>query len=225
MPITPFMKMFGKSPFKLLEKHMNVAHAAVNELRPFIAATKIEDWGLAEVLQLKIAAFENKADDVKKEIRAHLPKGLFLPVSRADILSLISAQDKIPNQAKDIVGLMLGRRMVFPHSMHDLFDHLIDRCVAACLQAKCVIDELDSLLESGFRGNEVSIVEKIIIELDRIEHETDELQIGLRRELFKLEPTLPPINVMFLYKIIEAVGGLADRAHDVGAQLQILLAR
>lgn len=225
MPITPFMKMFGKSPFKALEKHMKVAYAAVQELKPFIAATKIQDWALATSLQLKIAELENQADTIKKEVRTHLPSGLFLPVSRGDILSLIYIQDKIPNQAKDIAGLMLGRKMVIPETMQALFDQLIDRCIAACFQAKCVIDELDGLLESGFRGNEIHVAEKMIIDLDDIEHETDELQIALRQELFKLEEILPAIQIMFLYQIIKHTGGLADQAHAVGGQLQVLMAR
>jgi len=225
MPITPFMKMFGKSPFKLLEKHMKIAYATVQELQPFIAAVKAEDWLSAETLQLKITEFENHADEIKKEVRTHLPTGLFLPVSRGDVLSLIRIQDKIPNQAKDIAGIMLGRKMIIPESMQNLFDELIARCIAACYQAKCVIDELDGLLESGFRGNEVHVVEKMIVQLDQIEHETDDLQIALRRELFKLEESLPATHIMFLYQIIKCIGGLADTAHDVGGQLQVLLAR
>jgi uncharacterized protein len=225
MAITPFMKMFGKSPFKSIQNHMKIAYQAVQELQPFIAATKNSNWLDAETLQSKIAELENHADIIKKEVRTHLPTGLFLPVSRGDILALIRIQDKIPNQAKDIAGIMLGRKMVIPLSMQTLFDALIDRCIAACLQAKHVIDELDVLLEAGFRGNEVRIVEKMIAELDKIEHETDDLQIALRHELFQLENTLPPTHIMFLYQIIKGTGGLADRAQEVGGQLQVLLAR
>ncbi len=40
-----------------------------------------------------------------------------------------------------------------------------------------------------------------------------------------LEKTLNPIDVMFLYQIIEWVGDLADIAERVGARLEIMLAR
>ncbi|HBP75141.1 MAG TPA: phosphate transport regulator, partial [Alcanivorax sp.] len=36
---------------------------------------------------------------------------------------------------------------------------------------------------------------------------------------------LPPVDVIFLYKIIEWIGDLADRAQKVGGRLQLLLAR
>ena len=40
-----------------------------------------------------------------------------------------------------------------------------------------------------------------------------------------LEKDLNPVDVMFLYQIIEWVGDLADLAERVGARLEILLAR
>ena len=65
----------------------------------------------------------------------------------------------------------------------------------------------------------------MISKLSQIERDTDEKQIGLRHIVFWLEEKLPPVNVMFLYKVIEWTGDLADRAQDIGDRLQILLAR
>lgn len=224
-PITPFMKMFGQSPLKLLQKHMSIALAATAELAPFVQAVMHGNWPEANQLQQKISEIEAKADKLKKEVRTHLPKSLFLPVSRGDILAMISAQDRIANQAKDIVGLMLGRKMQLPAKIQPLFEKLLLRSIDACTQAKKAIDELDELLESGFRGNEIHVVETMIHELDEVERETDALQVELREALFQIEASLPPIEAMFLYKIIETVGGLADEAHNVGGKLQVLLAR
>ena len=51
---------------------------------------------------------------IKRKLRVRLHHGLFLPVPRAELLSLLQIQDNIANQAEDIAQLMLGRRMVFP---------------------------------------------------------------------------------------------------------------
>ena len=51
------------------------------------------------------------------------------------------------------------------------------------------------------------------------------MQIEVRRALFKLEKDLPPVDVMFLYQIIEWIGDVADRAERVGNRLEQLLAR
>jgi hypothetical protein len=81
------------------------------------------------------------------------------------------------------------------------------------------------LLEAGFGGREAVLVETLIEELDVIEQDTDSLQIEVRRALFKLEKDLPPVDVMFLYQIIDWIGDVADRAQRVGNRLEQLLAR
>ena len=68
------------------------------------------------------------------------------------------------------------------------------------------------------------VIEGMILKLDKIEHETDEMQITIRQKLFDIEKELPAVDVIFLYKIIEWVGDLADRAQKVGGHLQILMA-
>ena len=80
-------------------------------------------------------------------------------------------------------------------------------------------------METGFRGREVELVEKMISQLDSIEDDTDSLQISLRKNLLAIEKDLNPVDVMFLYQIIDWVGDLADLAERVGARLEILLAR
>jgi predicted phosphate transport protein (TIGR00153 family) len=65
----------------------------------------------------------------------------------------------------------------------------------------------------------------MITKLDSIESDTDTLQAELRSEIFGIEDTLPPVEVMFLYKIIEQTGDVADRAQNVGSRLQLMLAR
>ncbi len=71
----------------------------------------------------------------------------------------------------------------------------------------------------------MALVEKMLVELDAIEQDTDEMQIKIRRQLRAVEGELNPVDVMFLYKIIEWVGELADIAERVGSRLELMLAR
>ena len=115
--------------------------------------------------------------------------------------------------------------MVFPEPTAALYISFMKRCLDASAQADTAIHELDELLETGFSGSEVKLIEGMIAILSRIERETDEKQIQLRNILFGLEDKLPAVQVVFLYKVIEWTGDLADRAQDVGDRLQILLAK
>jgi len=137
---------------------------------------------------------------------------------------MLVLQDRLANKAKDISGLVFGRQMIFPEEIIDDYKLFLERCIAAVSQAQKAISELDDLLEAGFRGREVTLVEHMILELDKIERDTDRLQVKLRHTLFAIEKQLYPVDVMFLYKIIEWTGDLADHAHTVGGQLELLLA-
>jgi predicted phosphate transport protein (TIGR00153 family) len=78
-----------------LEKHVNIAFQCTRELNPFFAAVVKEDWDKASKSRDKISELEHEADNLKKEIRQHLPKSLFMPVPREDLLELLLVQDKM----------------------------------------------------------------------------------------------------------------------------------
>ncbi|WP_339513967.1 TIGR00153 family protein [Pseudomonas sp. RL_15y_Pfl2_60] len=225
MPINPFVSLFGRSPIGPMQQHIAKAHECAANLVPFFEAVMAEDWDKVEQVQQEMARLENEADKLKKSVRLHLPKNLFLPVPRSDLLELLSVQDKIANRAKDIAGLMLGRRMTIAASLQPEMRAYVQRCVDASAQALKAMKELDSLLEAGFGGREATLVESMVMELEEIERETDVMQVSVRRALFKLEKDLPAVDVMFLYKIIEWLGDVADRAERVGNRLEQLLAR
>lgn len=206
-----------------LEKHVDIAYRCTRQLVSFFEAAIGGDWEEAQAIREKIESLEHEADDLKKEIRLHLPKSLFMPVPREDLLELLLVQDKMANRAKDVSGLVLGRRMEIPPQIADRFLEFVQRCVDAAKQARKSVRELDELFTAGFRGAEVSLVSSMIEELDRIETDTDELQAELRGELFAVEKTLEPVSVMFLYRVIELTGEIADMAERVGRRLELLL--
>ncbi len=218
------LDMFARSPMRPLQRHIEKANACVELLLPFYRAIQNDQWDESEAAYNAISELEREADDLKRDLRIHLPKGLFLPVPRSDLLVLLNKQEILPNTAKDIAGIMLGRKMQLPAELAGDFEKYLSRSIAASKQATLAISELDELLESGFRGREVTITDKMIQELNVIEHESDEMQVTLRRSLFKIEKTLEPVDVMFLYQVINWVGHLADGAQQVGYQLQLLLA-
>lgn len=224
MPSNSFLGVFAKSPLKPLEDHIKVVHKCSQGLLPFFDAVFAKDWKNAAECQREISILEKQADEIKRELRINLPGGIFMPIQRQDLLDLLVQQDKIANKSKDISGRVLGRELEMPEPLQEDFKAYLNRCLDATKQAKKVIGELDDLLETGFRGREVRLVEEMIEELDRIEDETDSMQIGMRKNLLALEPQLNPVDVMFLYRIIEWVGELADISERVGSRLELMLA-
>jgi len=217
--------IFGKSPVRPLQEHMEKIVSCVDELIPFTEAVLAHDNEARAKHHRKIVAIENEADALKKELRLRLPSSLFMPIDRRDVLEVLTMQDMVAGSARDVAGLIVGRDMEIPDSMKEGYKTLIKRCIDACHQAHDAIRELDELIETSFGKLERKRVGKQLMKLDTIEQDTDEQQIKLRRQLFALENELHPVNVMFLYKVIDNTGEIADRAQRVGSRLQLMLAR
>lgn len=217
--------IFGKSPIRPLQEHMAKIVACVSELTPFTRAVLKQDQEKIQQHHRNIVTMENEADTLKKDLRLRLPSSLFMPIDRRDILEVLTMQDMVAGSARDVAGLIVGRNMVIPKSMAKGYKKLVKRSIDACKQAYVAINELDELIETGFGKVERKRVGRLLIKLDVIEQDTDEQQVALRNELFQLENELHPVNIMFLYKVIDNTGNIADRAQRVGSRLQLMLAR
>ncbi|MGY8905979.1 TIGR00153 family protein [Candidatus Njordibacter sp. Uisw_056] len=221
----PILSLFGHSPIKPLQNHMHTSLQCVELLIPFFQAVIKEDWGTVEATYNSIAKLEGDADNQKQDIRLHLPKSLFMPINRSDLIQLLSKQDKICNTAKDIAGIMLGRKQVVPKKIATDMTAYVKSAVAVAVEAKVVIDELDELIGSGFGGREIDRINRCITKLEKAEDKNDKRQITLRAKLHEIEADLPPVDAMFMYKTIETIGNLADRAQSAGEQIQVIIAR
>ncbi|TFH88436.1 TIGR00153 family protein [Billgrantia azerbaijanica] len=221
----PFSAMFGRSPFQPLLAHIVKTHECADKLLPFFEASLQGDWDEAASIRESITRLEHEADSLKTELRLNLPNTLFLPVSRSDLLDLISVQDKIANKVRDITGIMLGRRMQVPDELAGPMRDYMHTAVSCVAQARQALEELEDLLESGFGRHVSDVMQNLIRELHILEQQADNQQVAIRRQLFELEDRLKPVDVVFLYKIIDWVGELSDRAERVGSRLQILTAR
>ncbi len=217
--------IFASSPIGPLQHHMKVVVECVSRLEPFFVAVLDGDAQQRHVLYKEIVVLENRADDMKKELRLNLPTSLFMPVDRRDMLSVLTMQDKVAGIARDIAGLVDGRAMVLPVQIQQDYMTLVLTCIEACKQAYAAIGELDELIETGFDNTERKRITTMLNELDTLEHQTDQQAAGLSGILMTLEDEIPPVQIMFLYRLVDKTAGIADFAQRVGSRLQLTLAR
>ena len=216
-------KIFGASPVGPIQDHMETCYRCARELVRFFEHVIANDWPQVEASRKRIVDLEHEADEFKRQVRTQLPKSLMMPVPREDLMELLLVQDRIANRARDVSGLVFGRRMEIPPPIQQEFLSFVSRNVDAAKKARKSIRELDELYETGFRGAEAELVESLVQEMDQIEDDTDAMQAALRAKLFKIEGELPPVDVMFLYRVIELTGDIADMAERIGRRLEVLL--
>ena len=120
--------------------------------------------------------------------------------------------------------LMMGRKMRIPPSLSELFKQHYSNALNTSAQALKAINELDELLETGFRGKEAEMVEGLIADLEKFESKSDSSQLEIRTRLFEIEESLAPVDVMFLYKAIDLIEDIANMANKMGGNLMLLVA-
>ena len=222
---SPIAALFGKSPFGPMQQHMALVEQCADRMVDLLQAVTDDDRGQVEALKDEILALESEADEMKHELRSHLPRSLFMPVSRRDLLDLLSAQDSIADEAEDVAALVALRHMEVPDFLRDDLMPYARRVVDAVHKCREVIQELDELLAAGFRGTETDRVEDIIRELATLETETDDMGLELVGRLFRHEEELKPLRVVYWQQLIRMIGRVADHAENAGDRLRLLIAR
>lgn len=224
-PVNPLASLLRHSPFKPMQQHMRAVKQCVDEVPALFDALTAGDMEAVKAASGKIIGYEQAADEIKNTLRGHLPKSLFMPVDRRDLLELLEVQDAIAGKARDVAGLLMQRDMEVVEPMREPLLELVRQCVAAVDQATLVVEELDELVEMGFGGREAVQVGEMIDKLNHLESHTDELGMALTRTLFEHEAEMQPVSVMLWYRLVEWIGDIADNAEKVGDRLRLMIAR
>jgi len=222
---SPFAGLMRQSPFKPIQKHMRIVSRCVAQMQPLFDAMLKKNWEQVHVLAEKIGELESEADQIKNELRLHMPKRVLLAVARRDLLSLIQQQDAIADTVEKIGQIVTWRDMEVPEAIKELILNLVQHTADICSQAATMIEQLDELLAVGFGGKQSGLVSEMITNVKRSEHDIDFLISDLNRALFSIEDRLNPVSVMFWYKIIELIGEISNQAENIGDRLTLFIAR
>ena len=220
-----FGKLFGKSPFKPVKKHMSIAVECVGYMPNAVDAFFKRDKDVLKDIKHNIFQLEGDADKILEELQSRLPKSMFLPVDRRDLLDVLEMQEAITDRTQDIIGLMLDLPMDIPEEMQQPIKHLVQRCQAATEGAYEIVKSLEDLVETGFKGPHVEKVQKLIHEVVGIETEADTIGIDITHSLFAHCKEMDPVSVLFLYQLIGWIDDLADFSEKLAIRSRLLLAR
>lgn len=219
------LSIFGKSPFGHLQQHMRKVKECVDRIVPLMEALIKRDYDEVEKEASLISKLEHKADLMKDIIRNELPKNIFLPVNRGDLLTVLSCQDDISDTAEDVGVLLTMRKMVLPEELQSDLEVFLNKVMIVCNQAFTIMEEIDELVETSFRGLEAAKVLQMIDELGTMEWETDKKQLILAKKLLAMEDSLKPIDIFMWMKIFEKIGDLANDAERMGNRLRLMLSQ
>jgi predicted phosphate transport protein (TIGR00153 family) len=220
-----FGKLFGKSPFKPVKKHMKIANECVNHMPAALEAFLKKDKATLKEIKLNISQLETDADKIFEELQNRLPKTMFLPVDRRDLLDVLEMQEAIADRTEDIIGLMVELSIEVPKEMRSPLKSLVERCKAAADGAYAIVSSFEDLVETGFKGPHVDKTNKLITEVIAIETDADTIGTDITHALFDHCKDMHPVAVVFLYNLIGLIDDLADYSETLAIRSRLLLAR
>jgi len=216
-------KVFGQSPFIPMQVHMEKVAESIGMLPTIFTAYRQGDSVLVRDLAEKISRREHEADQIRNEMRNGMPRGLFMPVDRANLVRMIDIQDGIANCAEDIGVLLTFKQARACEGFEAAFDVFLNLSLDAFSLAKNIIEALDELLETGFGGVEAQAVRDLVDRVAAKEHETDVRQQDLVRLILKHEQDLSYGDFYLWTRIIQKVAAIADRSENLALEVRTTL--
>lgn len=217
------ISLFGRSPFAPLQSHMESVQACVHRLPDLFESLEQKNDLQLEKIVNEISRLEHDADLIKNDIRNHLPKSLFLPVDRNDLLEILSIQDSIADKAEDIAVLMTIKPLELLPIFKQEFKLFLHKNIETFDKAKLIIKELHELLESSFGGIEAEKVRRMVDEVAYREHEADIIQRQFLKNLFKAETQLTYMTFHQWQQTIRCIASISNLSEKLAYRIRMTL--
>jgi len=166
---------------------------------------------------IQVHAAESKADDIRRDIEVTMYTKSLFPESRGDILGLLEAIDKVPNQAESITRMLLTHHLIIPPAVQTSVLDLVDlgrRCVEALLESAAYL----------FRDftNALTAIGKI----DQLESEADRVEAALIDRIFGAAPEeITDLQKILLRDLVKNIANLCDRSESAADRIRITVAK
>lgn len=217
------VNLFGRSPFAPLRKHMEQVACCVHLLPDLFVALFEGRYTRVQEIAVVIQAYEHEADKTKNDLRNHLPKSLFLPIDRGQLLEILTLQDRLADRAEDIAVLTILKEITLPTDLHIPFQRFLSKNLEAFNVLLQIVAEMHELLESSFGGFEAEKVSTMVEKVAYIEHEVDILQRELLRAIFKAEDSFTLGSFYLWQKILEALSDISNISETLSNRIRMTL--
>ena len=202
---------------------MQDVNECVKKVKEIFEALEENDSKSVSRISIEISKLEAIADTTKNELRNHLPGGLFMPVSKAALLEILSLQDDIADDCEDIGILLTLKDLTLKDIFKDDFKSFLNKNFETYELIKEIIDEFDNLLETSFTGREAEKVRSMVSNVALKEHETDLTQRKLLKNIFSNEDQFTYAEFQLWLLILREIRTLSNTSEKLAHRIRNLL--
>lgn len=219
----PFFSMFVTTPFDALQEHAEKVKECSWAFQQAVECYVSSRCETFDAHRQEVHRFEHEADDIKRRIRAHLPKNVMLPFEKFQLFRYLREQDGVLDAVHHATTWLSFRpENGIPAYIEKDFFLLVDAVIEPIEEMTIMVAEARIYFRK-FSEKQRRKVKEIIRNLRQMEHDADNYEYALVQRLFKNEKD--PITLFHLVKLSELIGSIADHAENAADMMRAMIAR
>ena len=213
--------LFYKSPFEDLQKHADKVKECTQLFREAAVCHIGKEYERFDLLTDQVARLESQADDIKRNIRNHLPRGILMPVDKFQFFDYLREQDKVMDEVEEALFWLSYRPGGIPAELaadiHDLVEAVIPP-----IEKLPVLVTLATEYFKSKSTEQRNKMKSLIRDIRQHEREADHLERELK---FKIFTTIKDALVVYhLVRLVEHIGAIADHAQNASDRMRAMIA-
>jgi predicted phosphate transport protein (TIGR00153 family) len=214
--------LFCRSPFEGLQKHADKVKECAHLFKEAAVCHIGQECKEFDLLTEQVARLESEADDIKRNIRNHLPKGILMPVDKFEFFDYLREQDKVLDEVEHALFWLSFRPRGIPDQVANDIHHLVEAVIPPIER----LSDLVALAAEYFRRNsqaQRNKMKSLIRDIRQYERETDLLERELKFKIFSI--IKDPLVVFHLIRLVEIIAEIADHAQNASDRMRAMIAK
>lgn len=216
-----FMHLFFKSPFENLKLHADKVAECGKLFQKAVECHLANECEEFNSLTDKVARMESEADEIKRNIRGHLPRGILMPVDNFQFFLYLREQDKVLDSVEESLFWLSFRPEAVDEQVGEDLYYLVKTVVPIIEKLAPMVEEAHSYFRSRSEERRVTI-KSMIRDIRQIEKESDHLEKELKMKVFGL--VKDTLQVYHLVRLVETIGDIADHAQNATDMMRAMIA-
>jgi len=217
--------IFGRSAYRPLYEHVLKVQDCIELLLPLVKSFIEKQWDEVARLTQEMHRREAQADKIKNEIRRSLSRSFLHSVERTEMLLTLKAQDNVSDNCEAVARLLEIRHTPVPGDIAEAIMEVGEQITNVGSLLTGIVQKLPGLHEESYPQEEMQATADLIDRLQREEHASNLLEHAALKRVFENEESLDPVTVVFLTRIIEQLGEIADAAENTVDCIERMIGR
>ncbi|PMP94132.1 MAG: hypothetical protein C0169_06915, partial [Thermodesulfobacterium geofontis] len=208
--------------FDLLKKHAHLVLECVERLSLALEAYNTKNFTRLEEIAKHIIEIEKEADQMKRNIRGHLPKGIILPVERFELFLYLKEQDAIADVAEEILNWLSFKYLEIPKSLFKEIETLLNKSIESLIYLEALIDySADFLITKN--ENSRNQAKEIVRTIRYSQYLAEEFGNKVKKEIFsKIED---PLTLFYILKLVDLILSIPHHAENTADLMRAMIAK